>query len=160
MNRLRFPFNIIGSELGVILGAIGYKCGFNDSVESSKDDNFLRIMRNKQDFPVEYCNNVKINDKAALSDLLDKTWQSKDKNLDLEWGTFLKLHHEKPDKNSPSNFMNLIFFNSLKGPELLANNRFFVYIPANKDKDLLVRARFKDVWDYLGNIKLPNPSKV
>jgi len=54
------------------------------------------------------------------------------------------------DRQTPLNWMNLITFNSAKGPEVIAYNRRFTYIPADSSKRLLVRATHSEIRDYLG----------
>ncbi|MBS3107462.1 hypothetical protein J4468_00965 [Candidatus Woesearchaeota archaeon] len=45
--------------------------------------------------------------------------------------------------------INLLSFNMTYGPEIIAYNRQFTYIPANKDKTLLMKAGFREVITYL-----------
>jgi hypothetical protein len=76
------------------------------------------------------------------------------------------MHHYHPDGNDlqdsgrhfsinfvdrfkPANWINLLSFNMPEGPEIIAFNRQFVYIPKDNSKRELVRASPKDIKKYL-----------
>lgn len=55
------------------------------------------------------------------------------------------------DQRSPPNWINLLTFNAPKGPEIIAFNKRYVYIPKDESKKELIRATKKDIIHYLQN---------
>jgi hypothetical protein len=160
-NKERFPLEHVGSIV------IDDKAGLEGLLDRTNEKDSLEwgtFLKSHDDQGRAICYEILDSEEAETKRLIT---ERKKKSVRIHISKAKRLgyngdHHCHPGKScanydlsvgdrngSYKGWLNLLSFNSFKGPEIIGYNKQHVYLPNNKEKTELVKATHKEVMKYL-----------